>query len=160
MQEYLFEAGETVVFRGTDDLKFNFLRITKNVKADVTPRTKIRGNLLLEHEIKHNGSVLFYEDPAIKGSSMALAQILCDKDKNIVTITLTEINNLNETLLQMDKETYGEIVSISEVFENSLKNEKQKVSEKRVQPQTFLMRKMKRIEMKRYSTKKRKRKGK
>ena len=40
VQEYLFEAGETVMFRGTDDLKFSLLRITKNVKGDVTPRTK------------------------------------------------------------------------------------------------------------------------
>ena len=68
MQEYCFKAGEAIVFRGTDSLKFNLLRITKNVKDNVTPGTKIRGNFLLEHEIQHNGSVLFYEDPARKGS--------------------------------------------------------------------------------------------
>ena len=79
LQEYLFEAGETVVFRGTDGLKFNLLRITINVSKDVTPRTKVRGNFLLEPEIQHNGSVLFYEDPVKHG-------ILRDEDENIVTI--------------------------------------------------------------------------
>ena len=75
--------------------------------------------------------MLFYEDPAWKGSSVALAHIVRDKDENIVTIPLTEINNLNVTLFQMDKETYNEIVSISEDFENSLENEKQKASEEK-----------------------------
>ena len=102
VQEYLFEGGETVVFRGTDGSKFN-LRITRNVKEYVTLRTKIRGN----------GSVLFHEDPAWKRSSMAFARILHDKDENIVTANLPEINNLKETLFQMDNETNDEIVSIS-----------------------------------------------
>ena len=92
----------------------------------------------LEHEIQHNGSVLFYEDPAWKVSSMAFAHILRDKDEKIVTINLTKINNLNETLF----ETYDEIFSISEDFKNSFENERQ----------ILLMRKMKRIEMKCYST--------
>ena len=97
----------------------------------VSPRTKITGNFLLEHEIQHNCSVLFYEDPAWKESSMPFAHILLDKDENTVTINLTEINNLNETLFQMDKETYEEIVPISEDFENSLGNERQKASEEK-----------------------------
>ena len=62
-------------------------------------------------------------------SSMAFAHILRDKDENIVTINFTEINNLKETLFQMDKETYDEIVSISEGSKNSLENEGQKTSE-------------------------------
>ena len=68
------------MFRGTDGLKFNLFGITKNVKADVTPQTKIRGSFLLKHKIPQNVSVLFYEDPAWKGSSMAFAHILRDKD--------------------------------------------------------------------------------
>ena len=64
---------------------------------------------------------------------MTFAHILCDKD---VTIDLTEINKLNETLFQMDKETYYGIVSISEDFENSLENslenERQKLQKKKI----------------------------
>ena len=33
----LFEIGDVVVFRGTDGLDFNLLKITKNVKFGVTP---------------------------------------------------------------------------------------------------------------------------
>ena len=36
--------------------------------------------------MQHNGSVLFYEDPAKKDASIAFAHILRDKDENIVTI--------------------------------------------------------------------------
>ena len=64
MQKYLFEAGETVAFRGTDGLKIQFLWITNNVNEDVTSGTKIRENFLPEHEMQHNNLVMFYEDPA------------------------------------------------------------------------------------------------
>ena len=104
-----------------------------------------KSDFFLKHEIQRNGSGLFYEDRPWKGSSMAVAHILRDKDENIVTINLTEINSLKETLFQMDKETYDEIFSISEHFE-TMKD--RKLQKKKVQPQILLRRKMKRLEMK------------
>ena len=56
---------------------------------------------------------------------MAFAYIRRDKDESIVTVSLTEISTLNETLHQMDKETYDEIVSVSYDFEYSLEEERQ-----------------------------------
>ena len=47
---YIFTEG-VVVFRGTDDLKFNLMLVTKNLRCDKTNlKTKICGNFLLEHE--------------------------------------------------------------------------------------------------------------
>ena len=50
------------------------------------------------------------------------------KDESIVTIHLTEVNDLSETL---DKDTYDEIVSISDNFKDSLENERRKASEEK-----------------------------
>ena len=56
---------------------------------------------------------------------MAFAHMLRDKDGSIVTVSLTEISTLNETLYQMNKETYDEIVSVPYDFEYSLGQERQ-----------------------------------
>ena len=124
-EDNLFEVGEVAVFRGTDGLNFNLLKITKTVKVDVNPKTRIKGNFLIENKISDDGTVTFSEDPAWRGSTMAFAHILRDKDETIVTVSLTEISTLNETLYQMDKETYDEIVSVSYDFEYSLEQERQ-----------------------------------
>ena len=56
---------------------------------------------------------------------MAFAHIFRDKDESIVTVSLTEISTLNETLYKMDKETYDEIVSVSYDLEYSSEQERQ-----------------------------------
>ena len=39
---YIFTEGEVVVYRGTDDLKFNLILVTKNLRHDETNlKTKI-----------------------------------------------------------------------------------------------------------------------
>ena len=91
----------------------------------MNPRTRIKGNFLIENSISDDGSVTFSEDPAWRGSTMAFDHILRDKDESIVTVSLTEISTLNETLYQMDKETYDEIVSVSYDFQYSLEQERQ-----------------------------------
>ena len=55
--------GEVVVFSGMDGSDFNLLKITKNVKFGVTPRTEIKGNFLLESNTLEDSSALFVEDP-------------------------------------------------------------------------------------------------
>ena len=74
--QYFLKIGEVVVFRGTDGLEINLLKITKNVKFGVTPRTKIKGNFLSESNTLEDGSVLFVEDPLWKGATMAFAHVL------------------------------------------------------------------------------------
>ena len=103
INDILFEIGEVVVFRGTDGLDFNLLKITKNVKFGVTPRTKIKGNFLLESNTLEDSSVLFVEDPLWKGATMAFAHILRDRDESIVTVNLTELNMLHGTFYKMEK---------------------------------------------------------
>ena len=36
-----FKTSEVAVFRGTDGLSFNFLRVSKDYKYNITPRTRI-----------------------------------------------------------------------------------------------------------------------
>ena len=56
---------------------------------------------------------------------MGFAYMLRDKNESIVTLSLTEISTLNETLYQMGKETYDEIASVSYEFEYSLEQGRQ-----------------------------------
>ena len=45
----IFEIGEVLVFRGTDGLLFNLLKITENVsRASIGPRSKLRRDFLAE----------------------------------------------------------------------------------------------------------------
>ena len=104
----LSEIGEVAVFRGTDGLDFNLLKIT-NVKFGVTPRTKIKGHFLLESNTLEEGSVIFAEDPLWRGATMTFAHILRDKDESIVTVNLAELNVLGGTFYKMDKETFLEL---------------------------------------------------
>ena len=59
--EHLFKKEEIAVFRETDGLPFNLLKITKDYRYNVTPKTKIVGNFLVESETLENGSVVFKE---------------------------------------------------------------------------------------------------
>ena len=93
----LFEIGEVAVFRGTDGSDFNLLKITKNVKFGVTPRTKIKGKFLLESNTLEDSSVISAEDPLWRGATMIFAHILRDKDESIVTVNLAELNMLGGT---------------------------------------------------------------
>ena len=55
----LFTVGEFALFRGTDGLDFNILRIPKLVKRKkLGPRTKITGNFLTEKDVRDNGDSL------------------------------------------------------------------------------------------------------
>ena len=47
--DFVFEFGEVLVFRGTDGLPFNLLKVTENVSsASIGPRSKLRGDFLAE----------------------------------------------------------------------------------------------------------------
>ena len=61
-----------------------------------------------------DSSVLFVEDPLWKGPTMAFAHILRDRDESIVTVDLTELNMLHGTFYKMEKETFLELVSVSQ----------------------------------------------
>ena len=55
----LFTVGDFALFRGTDGLDFNILRITKLVKRKkLGPRTKRTGNFLTEKDVRDNGDSL------------------------------------------------------------------------------------------------------
>ena len=45
---------------------------------------------------------------------MAFAHILRDRDESIVTVDLTELNMLHGTFYKMEKETFLELVSVSQ----------------------------------------------
>ena len=89
----------------------------------MTPQTKIVGNFLVEFETLENGSVVFKETDHWRGASMTFAHILQDNDENFVTVHQTERETLTGRMYLMDTETYEELKTVSEDFEESLSNE-------------------------------------
>jgi len=118
--DFVFEIGEVLVFRGTDGLPFNLLKVTKNVStASIGPRSNLRGDFLAE--ISRDEENIFYAiDPNWTGASMAYAHILRNSDDNAMTVCLDEAVTITETVYKMSVETYHEIQEIAEEFEDSL----------------------------------------
>ena len=118
--EHLFKKEEIAVFRGTDGLSFNLLKITKDCQYNMTPQTKIVGNFLVESETLENGTAVFKETDQWRRASITFAHILQDNDENIVTVNLTERETSTGRIYLMDTETYEELKTVSEDFEESL----------------------------------------
>ena len=97
------------------------LKITKDCRYNVTPQTKLVGNFLVESEILENGTVVFKETDQWRGASITFsAHILRDNDENIVTVNLTERETSTGRIYLTDTETYEELKTVSEDFEESL----------------------------------------
>ena len=62
-------------------------------------------------------------------ATVAFDDILRDRDEGIVTVNFTELNMLHGTFYRMEKETFLELVYVSQDFENSLDKENTIVDE-------------------------------
>ena len=69
MMLYGLQAGEFVVFRGTDGYPINILQLSDNYKVrDLTPKTKISGNFILQtDDVTDDDLVIFYLHPGWTG---------------------------------------------------------------------------------------------
>ena len=83
--------GEFSLFRGTDGLDFNILKITKPVKRNkLGPRTKITRNFLTEQDVRDNCDRVFEENREWKGGSMTFVHLVRDNQENVVSVYLRE----------------------------------------------------------------------
>ena len=106
---FVFEIGEVLVFRGTDGLSFNLLKITENVSAaSIGPRSKLRGDFLAESS-RDEVNIFFTIDPNWKGASMAYAHILRDGDDNAMTVCLDEAVTITETVMTVVQDVIGDL---------------------------------------------------
>ena len=104
-------------------LPFNLLKVTRDYGYNITPRTKIQGNFLVESDNLEDGAIGFREERQWKVGTLNFAHILRDQDENIVTVNLQERITLTETTYVMDKETFKELQNVSEDFEELLTKE-------------------------------------
>ena len=74
---------------------------------------------MIKYNSLSNGSIELREDTEWKTASMNFAHILRDTDDQIVTVSLEEMTYSDQNCL--DGETYKELQSLSDVFEESLK---------------------------------------
>ena len=101
----VFEVGEVVVFRGTDGLLFNLLRVTYNVSLRILgPRSKIRRDFLVE-TARDDDNICYSRDPNWKNGSMVYAHVLRDGNDRVVTLFLEEAVTVTETKFWMSTET-------------------------------------------------------
>ena len=117
----LFTVGEFALFRGTDSLDFNIVRITKPVKRNkLGPRTKITGNFLTEKDVRDNDGRVFEENKEWKGGSMTFVHLVRDNQENVVSVYLREEVTPTNKLFIMSGDTFNEMVDLSREFEQSL----------------------------------------
>jgi len=110
--DFVFEIGEVLVFRGTDGLPFDLLKVTENVSiASIGPQSKLRGDFLAETS-RDEENIFYAVDPNWTGASMAYAHILRGSDDNAMTVCLDEAVTITETVHKMSVETYHEIQEI------------------------------------------------
>ena len=62
----------------------------KDYKYNITSRTRIQGDFLIEHDSLDNGSIEFREDTQWKAGSLNFTIILRDTDDQIVSVSLEE----------------------------------------------------------------------
>ena len=66
--DLVFEIGEVLVFRGTDGLPFNPLKITENVSREsIGPRSKLGGDFLAE-TLRNEVNIFYAIDPNWTGA--------------------------------------------------------------------------------------------
>ena len=73
--EHLFKKGEIAVFRGTDGLPFNLLKVTRDYGYNITPRANIQGKFLVESDNLEDVAIGFREDRQWIGGTMNFAHI-------------------------------------------------------------------------------------
>ena len=94
--------------------------VTKNLRHDETnPKTKICGNFILEHE-QDEEFYRFVEDKDWMNAKMAFAHVLRDDAYKIVMVLLDKCVSLRSTVYRMNIETYEELVSLSDRYEESI----------------------------------------
>ena len=88
--DFVFEIGEALVFRATDGLPFDLLKVTENVSmASIGPQSRLRGDFLAETS-RDEENIFYAIDPNWTGASMAYAHILRGSDDNAMTACLEE----------------------------------------------------------------------
>ena len=119
--DLVFEIGVVLVFRGTDGLPFNLLKITENVSREsIAPRSKLWGDFLAE-TLRDEENIFYAIDPNWTAASIGYAHILRDSDDNAMTICLDETVTITETTYKISVETYNEIQEIAQEFKDSLR---------------------------------------
>ena len=122
----MFNAGDIVVFRGTDGLQFELLEIKSDVyEENLTATTKIMGNVLILRDCNEK-RVLFFKDPKWAGGSMMFKYILRDKNNDLVMVNMTKFVNTEGTFFKMDTVTYHQLLEIAEEYEVSVQKRSHK----------------------------------
>ena len=119
----ILKKGEFVVFRGTDGLPFNILQLTKDYQQDsITPMTRIKGNFLTSEDHENQEIVLFMSDPQWRNGYMLFAHALRDMDDKIVVLQMATVVRDCEVIFSITKDTFDELIQLSEMFEQSISN--------------------------------------
>ena len=122
----MFNAGDIVVFRGTDRLQFELLEIKSDVyEENLTATTKIMANVLILRDCNEK-RVLFFKDPKWAGGSMMFKYILRDKNNDLVMVNMTKFVDTEGTFFQMDTVTYHQLLEIAEEYEVSVQKRSHK----------------------------------
>ena len=73
----VFRKGDLIAFRGRDEYCLNIIELTNDIHFKrMTPRSKVKGNILTLHSEDEKDVVIFQRGDKWKGGNMQFAHIL------------------------------------------------------------------------------------
>ena len=78
----IFRKGDLIAFRESDGYSLNIIELTNDVDFKrMTPRSKVKGNILTLHSEDEEDVVIFQREDKWKGGNMQFAHILRTEKK-------------------------------------------------------------------------------
>ena len=73
----VFKRGDLITFRESDGYCFNIIELTNDIDfKKMTPRSKVKGNILILHSEDEEDTVIFQREDQCKGGDTQFAHIL------------------------------------------------------------------------------------
>ena len=73
----VFRKGDLIAFRGSDEYCLNIIELTDDIDFKrMTPRSKVKGNILTLHFEDEEDVVIFQREDKWKGGNMQFAHVL------------------------------------------------------------------------------------
>ena len=90
----VFRKDDLISFRGSDGHCFNIIELTNDIDFEMTPRSKVKGNILTLHSEYEEDVVKLQREDQWKGGNMQFAQILRKETDEMVQVNATKFASL------------------------------------------------------------------
>ena len=123
----VFRKGNLIAFRESDGYCLNIIEFTNDIDFKrVTPRSKVKGNILALHSEDEEDVVIFQREDKWKGGNMQFAHILRTEKDKMVQVNATRFATEKGIFFAVNKAGFEEIRETVLAFECSVVHEYEK----------------------------------